>query len=100
MFWKKKQKKTPEYRFHDFAEQDSTWVEITSGEFNGIVVTYGTVKFVEEGELGRLAFSYDILHSGEHDVDVLKSNEEFTTILGDILTKIIIENESVRTNNP
>ena len=95
-FWKKKK---PQYRFQTSEENESTWVEITSGKYAGVIYSYGTVRFVPEFGVAKLQFNYDILHSGEHSKEVLKNSQEFVTIIGDILTEIIIENEPIRTNN-
>ena len=94
-FWKKQK---PKYRFQ-YREGDTTWVEITSGTYAGVIFSYGTVKFVPESIVAKLQFTYTILHSGEHDLEGLKDDAEFVTVMGDILTEIIIENEPTRTNN-
>ena len=94
-FWKKQKLK---YKFQ-YREGDTTWVEITSGTYAGVIFSYGTVKFVPESIVAKLQFTYNILHSGEHDRDSLQNDAEFVTVMGDILTEIIIENESTRTNN-
>jgi hypothetical protein len=96
LFWKKQK---PKYKFQ-YREGDATWVEITSGVYIGVIFSYGTVKFVPESIVAKLEFTYNILHSGEHDRDRLQNDAEFVTVMGDILTEIIIENESTRTNNP
>lgn len=95
--WEKifpKKKSKPEYRFQYMDDSDLTWVEITSGKYVGVVYSYSTVKFAKEGEFGRLSFGYNVLHSAEHDLIGLQSDEEFVTIMGDILTDIIIHQES------
>ena len=43
------------------------------------------------------------LHPGEHDIDELQNDQDFVTLMGDILTEIMlakVDNESTRTNNP
>jgi len=50
-----------------------------------------------------LEFGYTIVHAGKHDIDLLQKDEEFHTMIGDILTELIINNrynEKIRTNNP
>lgn len=96
-FWKKKK---PQYKLQSSEESESTWVQITSGKYAGVIYSYGTVRFVPEFGIAKLQFNYDIIHSGEHDKEVLQNSQEFVTIIGDILTEIIIENEPIRTNNP
>jgi hypothetical protein len=72
---------------------DSTWVEITSGIYKGVVLSYGMVKFSEEFGMPKLQFGYTILYSGQHDKEVLQNDSDFVTMIGDILTDIIINNE-------
>lgn len=99
--WEKmfQKQKLPKYRFQNSEESDSTWVQITSGKYAGVIYSYGTVRFVPDTAIAKLQFNYNIIHSGEHDMEVLKNSQEFVTIIGDILTEIIIENEPIRTNN-
>lgn len=101
MFPKLKQKKKiPDYRFQQAPMSDNTWVEITSGKYSGIVFSYGTVRFEHEIGYPKLSFEYNVLHSGEHDLHGLIRDDEFVTIIGDILTDIIIKDGQNRTNNP
>jgi hypothetical protein len=74
---------------------DATWVEITSGEFAGVVFSFGMVKFSQEIGLPKLDFSYTILYSANHIKEELEQNDNFTTVMGDILTDIIIKEEPV-----
>lgn len=103
-FWKKiqfwKKPKKIEYRFQQSPWDDATWVEITSGEYTGVVFSYGMVRLNQDSYLPQLSFDYNVLASGKHTVEALTGNEEFITIMGDILTEIIIENEPIRTVNP
>jgi hypothetical protein len=96
--WSKKPKKV-EYRFQQSESDDSTLVEITSGEYTGVVYSYGMVKLKPESVIPILQFNYNIYHSGQHDKQALQNNDNFVTIIGDILTEIIIQNESTRTND-
>jgi hypothetical protein len=93
-------KKLPKYRFQNSPVDDVTWVQITDGRYSSVVFSYGTVRFSWELDIPKLQFSYNILHSGNHDPDLLKNDQEFVTMMGDILTEIIIANEPIRTNNP
>ena len=94
-FWKKKKLL---YKLQTF-QDNLTAIEITSGKYSGVIYCYGRVSFAEEIGIPKLQFNYDILHSGEFDLDTLQNDQEFVTIMGDILTEIIIENEPIRTNN-
>jgi len=93
-------KKLLKYKLQNSPVDDATWVEITDGKYSSVVFSYGTVRFSWELDIPKLQFSYDILHSGNHDSDLLKNDQEFVTMMGDILTEIIITNEPIRTNNP
>ena len=94
LFWKKKPK--IEYKLQD--HNDTTWVEITSGNYSGVVYSYGMVGLDETIGLPQLRFNYMILHSGQHTKEALQNDQNFVKIMGDILTEIIIENEPIRTN--
>lgn len=104
-FWKKP--KTPkegvDYKLYNFPDSDVTGVHLLKGEYRDVVYCYGKVKFVEEGGLGRMNFSFEIIESGEHDINVLKEDEKFVTMMGDILTHLILTepvyNESTRADD-
>lgn len=98
MFWKKPKK--IEYRFQQSPWDDATWVEITSGKYSGVIFSYGMVKLNQDSYIPQLSFDYKIHELGTHTMEHLTGNEEFITIMGDILTEIIIENEPSRTNYP
>lgn len=92
-FWKN-QKKTPDYKFQN--RDEVTWIEITSGSYAGVIYSYGKVRLNSEIGFPKLEFSYNIIHSGEHDLHDLQDDQEFVIVMGDILTEIIIEYESTR----
>lgn len=60
-------------------------VEITSGEFNGTVFSYGKVEFPEPDE-PKLSFEYTV-----HHTDIDTSNDRFKNRIGDILVEMIEE---------
>lgn len=78
---------------------DGTWIEITSGKYASVVYSYGRVKFSDEIGIPKLSFGYTVLHSGHFDLETLQTDQEFVTIIGDILTEIIIKNEPLRNNH-
>ena len=94
LFWKSK--KTPEYRLQEAPMSDGTWVEITSGKYSAVIYSYGRVKFSDEFGIPKLSFSYTIMNSGQYNLETLQNDQEFVTIMGDILTEIIIKNEPTR----
>ena len=75
--------------------EDSTWQAIgISGDskFNGVVYKYGKVTIAEEeNEKGDLPFrfEYDILDP--NGINREEFNEEFFTLIGDILVDILDE---------
>ena len=89
---RQKQKKL-EYKFLNLPEEDTTMVEITGGKYSGVVFSYGHVRF-EEGVMGQLQFTYNIHNPGQHGHASLLTDQEYHTMMGDILTDIIINQES------
>ena len=60
------------------------------------------LRVIEEGALARLQFGFSIVSSGEHDIDLLQNDTEFVTIMGDLLTEIMLakaNDEQNRTND-
>lgn len=104
-FWKKPKmlKEGKDFVFLTFKDSDITGIEIIDGAYKGVVYHYHKVRVLEEGEVARLQFGYTIVSPGEYDIDVLNSDEEFVTIMGDILTQLIMsesKDEQTRTDYP
>lgn len=97
-----KKKKMPlegvDYKFIDFTDSELTGIQVLKGEYAGVVYHYGKVRVKEQGEMGVLEFGYTIVNPGKHDIDALQNDDEFVTIMGDILTEILTrqENEQIR----
>jgi hypothetical protein len=94
-------KEGKDFIFIPFKDSDITGIQIIDGNYKGVVYHYHKVRVKEEGALARLQFGYTIVSPGEHDIDVLNSDEEFVTIMGDILTQILLsktEDEQTRTD--
>lgn len=93
LFWKKNRmpKENTDFRFVDFAGSELTGVQILDGDFKGVVYHYHKAKIVEEGELAVLKFGFTIVSPANYDIDELKENAEFQTLMGDILNVIITE---------
>lgn len=110
LFWKKPQmKKYKEFRDYRFFDYDTgegeplTGIELLIKEYEGVLYHYGKVQLIDEGEFNRMKFDFTILHPGELDIKVLEQDEKFVTIMGDILTELLMkkfEDESTGTNNP
>jgi hypothetical protein len=108
-FWKRWIKpKTPkegvDYEFYHIENSDLTGIKLLKGDYRGITYYYGTVKLIEQGALANLKFEFKVLDSGTHDEEALQTDEKFVTILGDILTELIIsesaKNEQTRNEHP
>jgi hypothetical protein len=92
-----------DYKFIDIQNSDMTAVELLIDNYEGVVYHYHKARIKEEGGVARLQFGYTLLDPGKHDIDDLNSNEEYHTIMGDILTILLMskakEDESFRNNN-
>lgn len=108
-WWKMKLKEGRDYIFIDLeresydGETDTiTGIQIIKGKYKDVVYHYNKARVVEEGALAVLQFGFTILHPGEHDIDVLQNDAELVTIMGDLLTEIMLakaNDEQNRTNN-
>jgi len=107
LFWKQPQMKTPiefeDYELVDFKDSSVTGVEILKGKYKGVIYHYTGARVLQEEPLPRLQFAYVIVDSGTHDTESLENDDEFVTMLGDILTNILTNeadyNESFRALN-
>lgn len=95
---KKMPKQDEDYRFIDFTDSELTGIQILKGEYAGVVYHYGKVRVREQGEMGVLEFGYTLINPGKHDIDQLQNDDNFVTIMGDILTEILTKqaNETIR----
>jgi hypothetical protein len=87
-----------DYKFIDFTDSELTGIQILKGEYAGVVYHYGKVRVKEQGEMGVLEFGYTLVNPGKHDIDQLQNEENFVTIMGDILTEILTKqaNETIK----
>lgn len=108
-FWKKTNMMPIEgkdYELVNFKESDITGVEILKGKFKGIIYHYTGARVAQNpgDPIPRLQFGYNLVELGTFDVQSLQDDDEFVTMLGDILTNILTNeadyNESFRTLNP
>ena len=88
-----------DYNFFDYDYGDNgtgkvTAIQLTIDNYEDVVYHYMKVHVVEEGAMARLKFEYTILHSGKHDIDELNNDEKFHTIMGDILTEILLNQQN------
>jgi hypothetical protein len=96
-------KEDVDYRFVDIDDTDLTAIELLIDNYKGVVYHYHKARIQEEGGMARLQFGYTLLNSGDYDIDELNTSQEFHTIMGDILTILLMskakEDESFRNNN-
>ena len=86
----------------DFEDAPVTAIGLLMEEYKGVLYHYHKARVVEEGEGARLQFGYTILNSGKYDIDDLTKDEKFHTIMGEILSDIIMaqqQDEQTRINN-
>jgi hypothetical protein len=79
-----------------------TGIHIIKGEYKGVVYHYHKARVIEEGALAKLQFGFTIVNPGEHDLEVLKYDTDYVTMMGDILTEIMlakVNDEQNRTDN-
>lgn len=91
-FWKsqKKFELDVHYKFVDFPETDLTGIELLKEPYSGVVYYYTNANVVEEGYMARLKFGYMIVNPGKYTPQSLETDENFVTIMGDILSEIIL----------
>lgn len=108
-FWKKNSMTPTEgkdYELVNFKDSDITGIEILTGKFKGIIYHYTGARVAQNpgDPIPRLQFGYNLVELGTFDVQSLQDDDEFVTMLGDILTNILTNeadyNESFRTLNP
>ena len=113
--WPKKNKEKvypKENEVYEFLDLDGSKIisaiRVIDGEFKGVIYHYGTVEVVEE-DPPRIKFDYFIDNEGDFELDDLKYNKNFDTLMGDILVSIFDNNilkkekvidESFRVVNP
>jgi hypothetical protein len=99
---KKVPKEGEDYKFIDFTNSDLTGIMVLKGEYSGVVYHYGKVRVKEQGEFATLEFGFTLVNSGKHDIDLLQKDEEFVTIMGDVLSEILTrdDNEKIGNHDP
>jgi hypothetical protein len=91
-FWKKPKTFEPgvDYEFHDFEDSDLTGVRIIQGPYAGVLYYYTGASVAEEGLGAVFKFGYQVVEAGNYTRKDLDSDEKFVTMMGDILTTIIL----------
>jgi hypothetical protein len=60
-------------------------IKLTASPYEGIIYTYGRVRLVEEDELLRVQFEYDIHKNPGNEIE----RESFRNYIGDILIELL-----------
>lgn len=93
----------------DYTFRDDLWNSKTEGStvpiellidpFKGVVYRYTTVRFkVDENDIPRLQYDYEILKSPELSMITLRKNDKFNTTLGLILNMLLLDVGDIETN--
>jgi hypothetical protein len=105
-FWKRKSssvkyKEDIDFQFIPSDDEQITGIGILKGKYAGVLYHYGKARVIEEGEFARLFFDYTIEHTPTFSVHDLTNDQEFHTMIGDILTDILLtqSNETIRDND-
>tara|TARA_R100000458_G_C8169977_1_gene170850 strand:- start:384 stop:683 length:300 start_codon:yes stop_codon:yes gene_type:complete len=70
--------------------QESLPVIISEGKYKGMKYRYGSVQFKEEDNEMKMSFDYDIIDNvTDRSIGELDEDEDFTTLLGDLLLEIL-----------
>ena len=90
--WKsqKKYELDVDYKLVDFPDTDLTGIEILKDPYSGVVYYYTNANVAEQGMMATLKFGYMIVNPGKYTPSVLESDEKFVTMMGDILSEIIL----------
>jgi|TARA_B110000495_G_scaffold158952_1_gene142950 hypothetical protein len=74
-------------------KEDQTCIGIKGGKFAGVVYKYGEISIGEETDTGNMPFKFkfDILDSNGLSRAQFDTDDEWTTLIGDILVDIIDE---------
>ena len=102
LFWKKRQMKYKHNEDFQLIQSDDnkiTGIGILKSKYAGVLYHYGQAKIVEEGEVARMVFDYTIINTGDFTLHELQTDEKFHTMIGDILTEILMEKADEETRN-
>ena len=89
-----------EYDLIPIEDADVFAIKLKGGKYDGVMYCYGSVS-VEE-DIPKLKFDYIIIDTNKLFLDDLTKDEEFHTIIGDILVDMITvegQNDSPRNND-
>ena len=91
---KKPPKNGVDYEFYNITGSTLTGIRLLKGKFSGVAYYYGVVKVVEDLDIAKLTFEFKIMECGNHSEESLHNSAEFVTMIGDILTELIITEQA------
>lgn len=78
--------------FNDKEDGSTVPIEIMVDPFAGVVYRYTTVRFkVDEDDIPRLQYDYDIIKTNDLSMITLRKNEKFNHMLGLILNAMLLD---------
>jgi len=107
LFWKKPKNKRMfeeniDYSFIEIQDTDVNAIKLLRGPYKDVVYCYGKAAVKEQGELAKLEFDYIVIDPGIYLLEDITRDEEFHTVIGDILVEMITiegKNEQIRNND-
>lgn len=72
-------------------------IKLTSNEYSGIIYSYGRVNLIEDDDLLRIQFEYDIHENPIGEVDKQTFMDHIGRILTELINEQIMKNEVVYT---
>lgn len=78
-----------DYSFVEVENSEVTAIKLLKDKYKDVVYCYGAASVNEEGEGARLKFDYIVINAGVFTVEELTKDEEFHTMIGDILVEMI-----------
>lgn len=87
-----------DYEMYLFEETNLSGIRLLKGKYQGIIYFYRGVKF-SDLDSPRLSFEYEIYQTGNITHSELINDEKFVKLMGDILTELLVNNETTRTYN-
>lgn len=83
-----------DFDYVDVPEQGVTAIKLLNGNYENVIYHYHQARVVPEGEAARLEFGYTIIDPGNNDIDDLQNDSNFVNIMGELLSKILMDKES------
>lgn len=79
-----------DFQFYNFPDTNLTGIIIRTGDYTSVLYYYTYAGINEEGLGATLKFGYQIVNPGDYTRAYLEQDEKFVTLMGDILTELIL----------